>query len=239
MKKYLIPLIFSALFSNVQALDLGDNDLLNLPLCSDALVRLYPAKLACIEDHRPTSSFDIPELGIDFGDLYRIVLGSESSGGRIVVIGGDGTRTMTNNFPSSIDLECSAKIIVDGAKSLSFLLEQNFTLDTNHFDKTLAARDWKKYVIEGNSFYTTQRYAVPTIPRLDLTDYKVSLEHLKATKNSGAKNILSVCKNNACALVEQPASKPNFTVRLKTKKNVSRNFSFDQTIQVSCHGSEY
>lgn len=239
MKKFLIPLIFSSLISNAQVLDLGDTDLLNLPFCSDALVRLYPAKLACIDDQKPTSLFDIPELKIDYRDLYKIVLGSESSGGRIVVIGGTDTRTLNQNFPVAIDLECTAKIIVDGAKTLSFLFEQDFSLNASHSNKTLDVDDWKKFVIEGNDFYTTQRFSVPSTPKFDLTNYNVSLEHVKATKKNSSKVILSVCKNNSCALVEQPVSKHIFIARLKTKKSVSRDFSFDQTIQVSCHGIEY
>lgn len=158
--------------------------LAQLPLCNSSEVRLSIKNPSCIGKFPP--KFDLPQLGLQFGDLEKIILGSESSGGHGIT---DPTQRPVNGMWIQMAThQCQARFVIDGGKRVSWLLSADFALSSGA-QLVSSSRLWRGGVVEGNDIEATA-LPVATLPSwgLDQASILVSDESLQ------------VCIGENCAL---------------------------------------
>ncbi|TNF30217.1 MAG: hypothetical protein EP319_05815 [Deltaproteobacteria bacterium] len=215
-----------------------------LPWCSDPSVRLSIFKVPCKEDPRLPVEFDIPELKLDFDALKKIFEGAESSGGHVV--GPMNTPRRTRPLtPFTLNMKCSARLLSDGGKSVSFLSLQSTTLTESRYSTYLYEDQWKHFLTEENDLYPARMIEIPMAPAVEIGNYSVSLGYKKGINRRADKLTLSVCEANlgsndvgstgACAEIEKSAYSKTFKARLKTlTSNPSENLKIQKTLEVTC-----
>lgn len=184
-----------------------------LPLCNSSDVRLSLKNPSCIGKF-PTK-FDLPQLGLQFGDLEKIILGSESSGGRVII---DPTQRPVNGMWIQMAThQCEARFLIDGGKRVSWLLSADFTLSSGAL-MVSSSNLWRAGVVEGNDI-EAQAQPVAMLPSwgLDLVSVLVDDESLQ------------VCLGDNCAQNFSEGQAQNMATQLNVVTDQAR-----VKLKVSC-----
>lgn len=207
MTKKLIAL-FIALFLSGPALAAGDL------LCNSAEYRLsrYTGKL-CLGIH--DREFDIPELKINLGDIEKILLGTESSGGRKVpdIL----QRPINGMRVQALTHRCEIRMLLDGSKRISWLLKaaSDVALEVPFIVPNGA---WQSGLTEGNDVNGII-HPVSVRPPVELVQVGVVLTEAG----------LKLCLDNSCALSQREEGAVEAHVEFETLNGPNR-----LVLQASC-----
>lgn len=217
----------------------------DLLLCNDTDVVLSRTKIPCKGELHLPDKFDIPQLRINIEHIKKIFLGAESSGGGRVVAPAN-MRTVAPTRPSlpyPIKLNCEARLVSDGGKRVSFLSLQDFKLNQYLNSTMLNKTGWAHFLMEGNSLYPAQRFAVSEAPAINIDRYSVTVNYTEGKKPS---ILLTVCENNLSESTKSFISScsealvPHYTHYIGTRlvsMEISKeeNLKIKKTLQVQCH----
>jgi hypothetical protein len=242
--KFTTIAIFLLSLSLVPISAFADEDVPSLPLCTEAIVILNHG-IPCRFDLNPPTEFNIPELELNFNNLDQIFMGAESSGGRVISpLGSEHIRRQILNRPEfnhPFELNCQARLVLDGGKTVSYLSIQNFKLTNLSAQKELLAKEWDHFVMKGNNPNPSKKYSVPTAPKQEINSFSVKVYKNKFNKNT----VLQLCevfaKNGkaissaSCAEIENPYYYYKFQVHLKSVlTDKIKNITIKKSLFVTC-----
>lgn len=205
IKKFIALFIFLFLSGLTLADDL---------LCNSAEHRLsrYTGRL-CLGSE--ASQFDIPELKINLGDIEKILLGTESSGGRKVPdilqrpVNGMRVQTLTHT--------CEIRMLLDGSKRISWLLKAHAKLAYASVF-IVPPEAWQVGLTEGGDI-NGAFHPVNISPRIELSQVAVVLDETS----------IKLCLDNSCAFASREEGMEEAQVGFDTIKEANR-----LTLQAAC-----
>lgn len=126
--------------------------------------------------------FDIPELNMNYGQLDKLFMGAESSGGGRYV---DETPMRNRQIsPRNLNnddevMSCKATLLLDSDQKIKYILKQDAsaTIDSNYI--SLYPSSWDYYVFSSDDSSQTL-YSVPMAPSIGINNYSLEfIEHEK------------------------------------------------------------
>ncbi len=224
----LLSCVLYALSGNIVNAQSGFVDV--RPSCDDPLVRLSIDPIPCKPTLTPID-FDLPAVKLDNTDLSRIFLGAESSGGRVVGPM-NFPRVNTPITPFPFELHCSAKVMLDGGKRVSYLSYQQVTLSERTSFFRPSAASWSHALIRGNNIEAPIATEVEVAPVFGLNNLSLEVSFEKENQ----KLSLNICQQKVfgqsdCAQAEITNKGVEATLisDIKEGKNSAK-----RTFKVSC-----
>lgn len=222
-----------------------------IPSCTNPEVILSTNQIPCQKiPLLPGSTFDLPELNLNFKDLGKIfeetnqaLLGAESGGGsgRVQPARTAQRSTATPVFNSSFKLECSASLLISAEKTIHYLLKQDFVMTPQVFDKYLTPDSWSQhYVTKEMSHNPKVKYIVPKGLEIDLTTYALTLNptmgrglfksSLCQTTTNGKSGV-----NTSCSQAQMSMSANDlFMGSISSKKINGKNLKITHSLEILC-----
>lgn len=237
-----MQLLFILLFSFILTFTSNNiaakNDLVS---CQDASVMLSKVIVPCDTSNlKPTQNFGIPQMRLDFNALEMIFIGSESSGG--YSSGRMGRMNIPSITPFKVLFNCTAKLISDGGKLVSYLSQQRFNLTGHQHSHVLKLEHWAHYLIEGNNFDQLRKVKVSAAPNILINNYTVNLSYNKNTTTERltifacemTEDDNQLLKIDYCGYDENNLRAVNYQAELKTFSTDHRNYTIIKNLRVTC-----